>query len=129
MASLVKELEKVVVANAEKKLAAVVNFTGEPTDDFQAKIAEFAKQNEIEQVALTATKDAAKFQVNDAAEVTVMHYRKKEVKYNFASDKAGLNQQAIRAIVEGVKQILVEEQKPEKQPDTKPDKKSEEAKT
>ena len=122
MASLVKELEKVVVANAEKKLAAVVNFTGEPTDDFQAKIAEFAKQNEIEQVALTATKDAAKFQVNDAAEVTVMHYRKKQVKYNFASDKAGLNQQAIQAIVEGVKQILVEEKKLEKQPDTQPEK-------
>lgn len=129
MASLVKELENVVAANAEKKLVAVINFTGEPTDDFQAKIAEFAQQNKIEQVALTATKDAAKFQVNEAAEVTVMHYRNKEVKYNFASDKAGLNDQAIRAIVEGVKKILVEEQKPEKKPDTQPDKKSEKTKT
>jgi hypothetical protein len=124
LASLVKELDKAVATQAEKKLAVVVNFTGEPTDDFKAKIAEFANQNQIERVALTVTKDAAKFKVNELAAVTVMHYRNKQVQYNFASDKTGLNQQAIQAIVEGVQKILVEEKEPTTTPDKKPDKKS-----
>jgi alpha-L-arabinofuranosidase len=139
LASLVKELDKAVAAHAEKKLAAVVNFTGETSDDFQAKIAEFAKKNQIEHVALTVTKEADKFKVSETAAVTVMHYRNKEVKCNFASATAGLNPQAIQAIVAGIPKILVEEKKPEKEPakksekepdkkPKKPEKKSEKAK-
>ena len=106
LAGLVKELDKAVAANAEKKLAAVVNFTGELTDEYKDKVAKFAEKNKIEQVALTMTGDAEKFKVNDAAEVTVMHYKGKEVKFNFATDKNGLNQQAIKAVVDGIQKVL-----------------------
>jgi len=106
LASLAKELDKVVAANADKKLAAVINFTGELTDEYQEKVAEFAEKNGIKNIALTVTADGKKFAVSDDAEVTVMHYKGKEVKYNFSADKSGLDEKAVKAIVEGVQKVL-----------------------
>lgn len=105
-ASLVKKLDEVVAANTDKKLTAVVNFTGEVTPEFQEQIAQFADKNEIENVHLAATADAKRYKISDEAKVTVMHYKGKEVKFNCAVDESGLDKQAIEAIVEGVSKIL-----------------------
>jgi hypothetical protein len=106
LASLAKQIDKLVADNQEKKLAAVINFTGEPTDDYKAKIAEFGTKHNLKNVALTTTADAEKFKVNDQAEVTVMNYKGKTVKSNHAVAAGGLNAAAIKSIVEGVKTIL-----------------------
>jgi hypothetical protein len=106
LASLAKKLDKVVADNADKKLAAVINFTGEMTDEYQEKVAEFAEKNDIENLALTITADAKKFKVSDEAEVTVMHYKGKEVKFNFSAKSGGLNEQAVASIVDGLKTVL-----------------------
>lgn len=105
-ASLVKKLDEVVAANTDKKLAAVINFTGEATAEFQEEIAQFAEKNEIENVHLAATADAKKYKISDDAKVTVMHYKGKEVKFNCTVDEDGLDKQAIEGIVEGVSTIL-----------------------
>ncbi|MCH5374061.1 MAG: hypothetical protein JJ992_08795 [Planctomycetes bacterium] len=106
LASLAKQIDKVVAANADKKLAAVINFTGESTDEYQEKIAKFAEDNAIKNIALTVTADAKRFKVSDDAEVTVMHYKGKQVKFNYSSDKSGLDEKAVKAIVDGVQKIL-----------------------
>jgi hypothetical protein len=106
LASLAKQIDKLVADNQEKKLAAVINFTGEPTDDYKAKIAEFGTKHNLKNVALTVTADADRFKINDQAEVTVMHYKGKTVKSNHAVAAGGLNAEAIKSILEGTKTIL-----------------------
>ena len=106
MASLAKQIDKLVADNQEKKLAAVINFIGEPTDDYKAKIAEFGTKHNLKNVALTITADAETFKVNDQAELTVMLYKGKTVKSNHAVAAGGLNAGAVKKILEGAKTIL-----------------------
>lgn len=106
MASLAKQIDKVVEKNEDKKAAAVINFTGDPSDEYTEQIKQFAEKNELKNVALTVTQDGGKFKVNDEADVTVMHYLGKKVKYNFAAAKGGLDDKAIKSIVDGTSAIL-----------------------
>jgi hypothetical protein len=106
LASLAKAIDKAVADNADKKLAAVINFTGESTDENLEKIAEFAEKNGIKNTALVVTGDASKFNVSDDMEVTVMHYKGRKVTFNFAANKDGLGDQAAKAVVEGLKTLL-----------------------
>jgi hypothetical protein len=106
LASLAKQIDKLVADNQEKKLAAVINFTGEPTDDYKAKIAEFGTKHNLKNVSLTVTADADRFKINDQAEVTVMHYKGKTVKSNHAVAAGSLNAEAVKSILEGAKAIL-----------------------
>ena len=106
LASLAKAIDKMVADNAEKKLAAVINFTGESTDENLEKIAEFAEKNGIENTALVVTGDAAKFGVSDDVDFTVMLYKGRKVAFNFSAKKDGLGDQAVKAVVEGAKTIL-----------------------
>ena len=106
LAGLAKQLDKLVADNQEKKLAAVINFIGEPNDETMAKIAEFGQQHSIQNVALTVTADAQKFKVNDAAELTVMCYKGKKVVANHAVGSGGLDEAAVKGIVGGVNSIL-----------------------
>jgi hypothetical protein len=106
LASLAKQIDKLVADNQEKKLAAVINFTGAPTDDYKAKIAEFGTKHNLKNVALTITADAERFKINDQAELTMMYYKGKTVKSNHAVVVGGLNAAAVKSIVEGAKTIL-----------------------
>lgn len=106
LASLAKQIDKLVADNQEKKLAAVINFIGEPTDDYKAKIAEFGTKHNLKNVALTITADADRFKISDQAAVTVMHYKGKTVKANHAVPVGGLNAEAVKGILEGTKAIL-----------------------
>ena len=106
LASLAKQLDKLVVDNEEKKLAVVMNFTGEPTDEYTESIAKFAEKHNLKNVTLTVTGDAGKFKVSDEAEVTVMHYKGKKVAFNSAVKPGGLKKDAIKKIVEGTSTIL-----------------------
>lgn len=106
MASLAKQIDKLVADNQEKKLGAVINFMGEPTDEFKAKIAEFGTKHNLNNVALVATSNVKAFKINDEAEVTVMHYQGRSVKSNHAVAEGGLNAKAVAKIIDGAKTIL-----------------------
>ena len=106
MAGLAKEIDKLVAANQEKKLAAVINFVGEANDETKAKIKEFGEKHDLKNVALTLTAEAKKFEISDEADVTVMHYKEKKVQFNTAVAKGGLSKEAVAAIVEGAKKVL-----------------------
>ena len=106
LASLAKQLDKLVVDNEEKKLAVVMNFTGEPTDEYTESIAKFAEKHNLKNVTLTVTGDAQKFKISDEADVTVMHCKGKKVAFNSAVKPGGLKKDAIKKIVEGTSTIL-----------------------
>ncbi len=105
MAGLVKAIDKKVAENKGRKMSAVLNFTGDATDDYLESIKKFTKTNKIANVAITTTADADRFRVNEDANVTVMHYLRKEVKFNFASN-GKLGKKDIKNVVKGTETIL-----------------------
>ena len=114
---LVKKIDALVVAQQEKKLAAVVNFPGEADDETTEKIKKFGEKQRLKKVPLAVTSDGDKFEINDDAEVSVMIYRGKKVKFNYALGKGGLDQKTVAAIVKDTKKMLKE---PVEEPREKP---------
>ena len=108
LASLVRKVDKLVSANEDKQLAAVVNFIGDPTDEYLAKAKEFGETHNIQNVAITVTSDGDRFAVNEDAEITVMNYKDKKVKFNFGSDNAELSEKEVSSIVKAAEEMLEE---------------------
>jgi hypothetical protein len=105
---LVKKMDDLVVLQQDKKLAAVVNFLGEVNDETNGKIKEFGKELDLKKVPLAVTTEAEPLKINDAAEVTVMIYRGKTVKANYALAKDRLDQKTIEAIINSTESMLNE---------------------
>jgi hypothetical protein len=108
LAMLAKEIDALVVSEKEKKLAAVINIVGEANDELAEKLKKFGEKQGLKKVPLAATTDGDVFEINDKAEVTVMTYRGKKVKFNYALAKGGLDKKTIAAIVEDTKKMLAE---------------------
>ncbi len=106
MASLAKQLDKFVVKNRERRAAVVLNFLGERTDEYTEKVAAFAEEHKLENIALTVTSDGDRFNIHDDAEVTVLQYRAKTVAFNYAVGKKGVSKKDIKAILKGTSSIL-----------------------
>jgi len=105
LASLAKQLDKLVATNSAKQLAAVVHFTGDPTDEFSKKIQAFGKKHKLKNVTLAITADQDRFDVNDDAKVTVMAIDARHVAYNFATD-GELKEEDIESILKGSKKVV-----------------------
>ena len=102
---MASEIDKVAEENADAKMAGVINFTGEVSDEYLEQIEDFGEKLELKHVALTTTNDGGKFKVNEDADVTVMHYKGKKVAYNYSA-KGELKEDAIKEIVKGTATIL-----------------------
>ena len=105
LATLIKQLDQVAEENADAKMANVINFSGELTDEYVQQIKEFGDKLDLKHTALTTSGDGGKFKVNEDAEVTVMHYKGKKVTYNFAS-KDTLKEDDVQQIVKGASTIV-----------------------
>ena len=108
MAMLVKKLDKMVAAHQDQKLSAVVNILGETTDRAKKKIYNFGEKHDLQKVPLAITNDGDIFKINDAAAVTVMIYRGRKVKFNYALPEGGLDLRTIAKIVKSTKKMLNE---------------------
>jgi hypothetical protein len=120
LAGLVKQLDAMVAAQQEKKLAAVLNIVGEANDEMKAKIKSFGEKGGLKKIPLVATTEGGKFKVNAEAEVTVMLYRGKKVKFNFALAKGELDAKTIAAIVDSTDKMLAMPEEPPEKPKEKP---------
>lgn len=105
LASLAKKVDSAIAKNKDAKLSAVINFTGQPTDDYLDKIRTFAEKNKIENIALTTTSTQDRFKVSPKAAVTVMHYKGKRVAYNYATD-GEIDKKGVEAITKSISKIL-----------------------
>jgi len=112
LAGLVKQIDKFVDENKDKKVAAVVNFLGDDPETLKETVKEFGEKNKIKHVALTVAvdhKDGPKaLKINPEADLTVMYYNKKKVTANHAVKKGGLNKETIGKIVADGKSVLEE---------------------
>ena len=59
----------------------------------------------MKNVAVTTTADGNRFKVNEDANVTVMHYLKKKVAYNYATD-GKVTKKDVAAVLKGTEKIL-----------------------
>jgi hypothetical protein len=114
---LVKKMDKMVAAQQDRRLAAVVNILGEATDRAKKKIYKFGEKHDLQKVPLAITTDGDKFQINDAAAVTVMIYRGRKVKVNYALAEGELDLRTVARIVKSTKKMLNE---PAEKPTEKP---------
>ncbi len=88
LASLVKEIEKAIEANQDKKLAAFVNLIGEDREELEKAAKQFIKKYKITRVPIVVPVEyengPQNFNISPEAEVTVMLYRRARVKANHA---------------------------------------------
>jgi hypothetical protein len=105
LAGLAKAVDKKVAENAEKKLSAVMLFTGDPTDEYKEGISKFAEKHNLTNVTLAVTGDAERFKVTGDADVTVLTYVGKTVKGNFAA-KGEIDDKGVEAVTKNVDAIL-----------------------
>lgn len=103
---LVNKIDAIVASQPEKKLASVVNFVGEDTDKAKEKIKKFGDKHRWKKAPLAIITDGEDLKIDDAAEVTVMLYLGKKIKFNYALPKGGLTQKTVAAIVQDTKKLL-----------------------
>lgn len=110
LASLVKEIEKKVEENADKKLASFVNLLGDDREAAEAAAKKFVEANKVSKVAIAVPVEyengPADFGINPKAEVTVMLYVGTKVKANHAFAEGKLDKAGIKAVIDDVAKIL-----------------------
>ena len=107
MASLAKELEKVVAQN--KETFGVVVLLDENTDATGQKLKDFAARNGLSNVALTVNGSGPKppgfYKINPEVKHTVLVGTGKKVVHNFALNEVGAGD--LPAIVSAFKEVLL----------------------
>ena len=108
LASLVKEIDKVVAENQDKKAASFVNIIGEDREKLEEVAKKFGEPFENVAVVVPVEFEAGPkdFGVNPEAGVTVMIYRGAKVTANHAIPPKKLDEKAIKAIIEDTKKML-----------------------
>lgn len=102
LAKLVTEVDKVVDANKDKKMAAFVVVLTEDADKVAPKLEEIAKQTGVKNVPLTIFDGNAgpeEYKITKDSVTTVMTWTKGAVKTNVALGKGELNDTKIKTIV------------------------------
>jgi len=110
LAKLVVQVDKLVEANKDKKMAAFVTVLAEDADKVAPKLEEIAKKNGIKNVPLTIFDGEAgpeDYKISDKADVTVLLWNKHEVKAKVAVEKGGkIDEKTIKNVVASSEKIL-----------------------
>lgn len=108
LASLVKQLDKVVADNADNKAAAFVNIIGEDREKLEEAAKKFGAPYENVAVVVPVEFEAGPkdYGVNPEAGVTVLVYRGGKVMANHALAPGKLDDKAIKAIIEDAQKTL-----------------------
>lgn len=109
LTSLVKQIDKVVADNSDKKMAAfVVHLTDDP-DASEETLKSLADKNGIKETPLTNFDGLAgppAYKIAEEADVTVMMWVGGKVKVNYALRKGELTAEKVKAIVADTAKIL-----------------------
>jgi hypothetical protein len=110
LAKLVKDLDKVVAKNEEKKLGAFVALIGAKDEQAKAAAEKLVKESEASNVAVVTAKDQPNgpesYKIDPKADVTVLIYVQGEVAANHALPAGGLDAEATKKIITDTSKIL-----------------------
>ena len=110
LASLVKQLDKLVAEHADDKLSAFVNLLGEDRDALEAHAKEFASKNKIANIPVVVPVEFENgpdnFGINPKADLTVMLYKGLKVEANHAYGSGEFKSKNISEITDDVPKLL-----------------------
>jgi len=110
LAKLIVEVDKLVEANKDKKMAAFVTVLAEDADKMAPKLEALAKKHNIKNVPLTifdGESGPPDYKISEKADFTVMQWSKHEVKSNVAVGKGDkLDAKVIKKVVTETEKIL-----------------------
>ncbi len=108
LASLVKQIDKLVAENKDKKAASFVNILGEDREKLEETAKKFGEPFENVPVVVPVEFESGPkdYGVNPEAGVTVLIYRNSKVTANHAIAPKKLDDKAIQAIIEDAKKNL-----------------------
>ena len=110
LTALIKDVDKQVGENKEKKMSAFVVFLSDDADTMEPKIKELAKKNKLT-IPLTIIEDVAgpeEYKISKDADVTVMMWVESEVKVNHAFGKGKLKKENVKKVAAETKKILAD---------------------
>jgi len=110
LVSLVKELDKVVAQNQDKKMASFVNLIGENKDQLKDDAKQLVETAGVENIAVVVPAEGRRgwdaLKLSDDADVTVLIFKDGKIAANHAVAPGKLNQDKIAAIVADTGKIL-----------------------
>ncbi len=110
LVKLANGLDGVVAKNQDKKMGSFVNLLGDNADGLKKDAQKLAADAKLENVAVVVPQShksgPESYSINDKADVTVLIYKDGMVKVNYALASGGLNEDAIKKILDDTKQIL-----------------------
>ena len=109
LTSLVKQIDKKVAENKEKKMASFVVLLTDDPDADGLKLKDLAIKHKIKNIPLTifdGISGPPKYKIAEKAGVTVLMWRGQTVKVNHAFEK--LNKKSVKKIVSDTDKILDE---------------------
>jgi hypothetical protein len=108
LASLVKQIDKLVADNKDKKAASFVNIVGEDREKLEEAAKKFGEPYENVAVVVPVEFELGPkdFGVSGDAGVTVMIYKGFKVSANHAIAPGKLDDKAIKAIIDDAKKML-----------------------
>jgi hypothetical protein len=110
LAGLVKEIEKAVGENKDKKLSSFVMLLGDDREKLEADAKKFIEDHKIANVPVAVPVEfengPADFAVSPKAEVTVTLYSKLKVKASHAYPEGKFSKDAVKAVAADFAKIL-----------------------
>ena len=108
LASLVKQLDKLVGENKKANMSSFVNIIGEDREKLEATAKKLGESLKNVAVVVPAEFESGPkdFGVNPEAGVTVMIYKKLKVEGNHAIAAGKLDEKAIKAIIDDAAKLL-----------------------
>jgi hypothetical protein len=110
LANLVKQLDKVVAENKDKKMGSFVSLLGDKPDELKSAAKSFVDENKIENIAFVVPQDnkegPSAYKIDPKADVTVLIYRQGKVAANHALPAGALDDDEIKKIVADTSKIL-----------------------
>ena len=111
LARLVKQLDKLLEKHQGRKLAGIVSLIGAKPAVLKSRAKTFASRNKLKRVPIVVPVEAAlsgpkDFQLNPAADFTVMMYVKGVIKANRAFTSKELTAKAVNLLLTDVRKIL-----------------------
>lgn len=109
LAMLVKELDKVVGANTEKKMGSFVNLIGHKPEDAKMAATKLIDQTKASNVAIvvpTEQNGPKEYNLDPNADVTVLIYKGGVVAANHALSAGALDEKMVKAIIKDTDKIL-----------------------
>ena len=110
LATLVKELDKVVAKNSDKKMASFVNLLGEDKEALNSEAKKLIEKSKAENIAVVVPVDNEKgpeaYKINPEADLTVLIYKNGTVEANHALSAGKLSEKEVKKIIEDTSKIL-----------------------